>query len=83
MWHLLDGGAYYDLSVNCAALIRELTLFEVRSLLEKIWYFLKLIVNKTDTERLVKQDKSKTSNYTRNLPTAQINDCLKVKVRDI
>ena len=38
VWHLLEGDAYFDLSVNGPVLITGQCLFEVRLLLEKIQY---------------------------------------------
>ena len=47
-------------------------------------FFLKLVVNKTDMEAQVKQDKSEAHNCTQpNLSTACVNDCTKVKLHEL
>ena len=38
MWRLSEGGAYSDLGVNSAILIREQRVFKAPDLLEEIWY---------------------------------------------
>ena len=68
-------------SVTCLLKSLFFHLFCFRS----VWlYFLKLVVNETDTKPQVKQDKSETYNYIQsNLPAACVNNCSKVKVHEL